>query len=38
VLATWDKDLGIDPTRTSPHLAGHPILLLPHGEPIGELI
>ena len=38
VLATWYKYLGIDPTRTFPDRAGRPIPLLPHGEPIGELI
>ena len=38
VLATWYKYLGIDPTRTFPDLAGRPIPLLPHGEPIRELI
>lgn len=38
VLATWYGYLGIDPTRTFPDRAGRPIPLLPHGEPIGELI
>jgi len=38
VLATIYKHLGIDHTRTFVNPAGRPITLLPHGEPIAELI
>jgi hypothetical protein len=38
VLATLYKHLGIDHTRTFVNPAGRPIPILPHGEPIAELI
>jgi len=38
VLATIYKHLGIDHTRTFVNPAGRPISILPHGEPIAELI
>ncbi|MBL8796261.1 MAG: DUF1501 domain-containing protein [Planctomycetia bacterium] len=38
VLATLYKHLGIDHTRAFVNPAGRPIPLLPHGEPIAELI
>jgi hypothetical protein len=38
VLATLYKHLGIDPTQTFINPAGRPIPILPHGEPIGELL
>jgi hypothetical protein len=38
LLATWYRYLGIDPSLTYLDPTGRPISLLPHGEPIGELI
>ena len=38
LLATWYHFLGLDPTVTYPDPTGRPIPLLPHGEPIHELI
>ncbi|WP_165073873.1 DUF1501 domain-containing protein [Paludisphaera rhizosphaerae] len=38
LLATWYKYLGIDHRLTYPDVSGRPIALLPHGEPISELI
>lgn len=37
LLATWYHFLGIDPGRMMRDLAGRPVPLLPHGEPIREL-
>lgn len=38
VLATVYKHLGIDHTRTFINPAGRPVPILPHGEPIAELV
>lgn len=38
VMATIYKHLGIDRTRTFVNPAGRPIPILPHGEPIAELL
>jgi len=38
VLATVYKHLGIDHTRTFINPAGRPVPILPHGEPISELV
>lgn len=38
LLATWYRYLGIDPTRSFPDRSGRPIPLLPHGQPIAELV
>jgi uncharacterized protein (DUF1501 family) len=38
VLATIYKHLGIDHTRTFVNPAGRPVPILPHGEPISELV
>jgi hypothetical protein len=38
VLATWYRYLGIDFRQTFLDRLGRPIPLLPHGEPIRELI
>jgi len=38
LLATWYKYLGVDHTQTYLDVSGRPIALLPHGEPIAELI
>ncbi|AMV37738.1 DUF1501 domain-containing protein [Planctomyces sp. SH-PL62] len=38
LLATWYRYLGIDHTQYYPDVAGRPIALLPHGDPISELI
>ncbi|WP_165252133.1 DUF1501 domain-containing protein [Paludisphaera soli] len=38
LLATWYRYLGIDHTLTYPDVSGRPIALLPHGDPISELI
>lgn len=38
LLATWYRYLGIDPRQTQADMSGRPLPLLPHGEPIRELV
>jgi hypothetical protein len=38
LLATWYTYLGLDPHAVFPDLTNRPIPLLPHGEPIRELV